>query len=142
MDIYRHRHIHSSYVELARAPLSGCNPSGSADPSHPYNARWLSSQTFPKHPESERENMGELIHRIIVLISTLQFSKERSKQALITSLKWPEVNISTHLYNQAAKVLSDMVKSLRFCGWLISSASSLNCKVPSLSILYSCICTY
>lgn len=56
-------------VGLPRAPLSGCNPSCSADPSHPCSARWLSSQTFPKHLESESEDTGEFINRIIALIS-------------------------------------------------------------------------
>lgn len=44
--------MHFIKVEMARAPLSGCNPSGSEDPGHPCNARWLSSQTFQKHLSS------------------------------------------------------------------------------------------
>lgn len=54
-DMWSNNQMYSSKVEAAGEPLSGCNPSGSADPSRPCNARWLSSRTFPEHPESEWE---------------------------------------------------------------------------------------
>lgn len=81
------------------APLSGCNPSGSAGPGRPCSARWLSSQTVPKHPASE----GGMEHRETTHVSYNQ-APEELRVEVFTQIKTDHIWAPTKSIENNAQV--------------------------------------
>lgn len=70
--------LHFIKMELSRAPLFGCNPSGSEGPGHPCSARWLSSQTSQKHLSTIGDKKVQIYNQIKLFFLNVQVLKKLS----------------------------------------------------------------